>query len=201
MKLLRIRLHGFGAFNKGLDVTFSPDQLNLVVGRNEAGKSTLMNSIFGVLFGFRDLNLVRKYEPWDDHEAYAGELELQAEDDTHIRVWRDFKDNDASIERLEDGVVVEEVFSGRADPRGNRDEDLRYYEELGGLLGFKDAAIFRSTVFFGQQSLTTAVSDQIRRLISGSSSGDYKGALHDLHARYSELTTANPWRSRSRGPR
>lgn len=199
MKLLRVRLHGFGAFNKGLDVTFAPDQLNLVVGRNEAGKSTLMNSIFGILFGFRDLNLVRKYEPWDDHEAYAGELELQAEDGSHIRVWRDFKDNEARIERIEDGAVSETVFSGRADPRGNRDEDLRYFEELGALLGFEDEAIFRSTVFFGQQSLTTAVSDQIRRLISGSSSGDYKGALHDLHARYSELTTENPWRSRSRG--
>jgi uncharacterized protein YhaN len=198
VKLLRVRLHGFGAFNKGLDVAFDPDHLNLVVGRNEAGKSTLMNSIFGVLFGFRDLNQVRKYEPWDDHDAYAGEIELAAEDGRRYRILRDFKNNAARIERLE-GEDATLVFEGRADPRSNRDEDLTYYEELGNLLGFKDEAVFRSTVFFGQQSLQTSVSDQIRRLVSGSSSLDYKGALHELHSRYSELTTENPWKSKGRG--
>lgn len=199
MKLLRIRLHGFGAFNQGLDVTFSADKLNLVVGRNEAGKSTLMNSIFGVLFGFRDLNLARKYEPWDDHESYAGELEFEQEDGTRITIFRDFDANEARISTVDADGVEQELFSGRADPRGNRDEDLRYFEHIGDILGFRDEAVFRSTVFFGQQSLTTAVSDQIRRMLSGSTSMDYKGALHELHSRYSELTTENPWRTKTRG--
>jgi len=199
MKLRRIRLHGFGVFNRGLDVTFSPDKLNLILGRNEAGKSTLINSIFGVLFGFRDLNLARKYEPWDEHESYAGELEFQRQDGSRISVYRDFNSNDTRIHGTDPSGIKEEIFCGRADPRGARDEDQRYFEHLGDLLGFRDEAIFRATVFFGQQSLTTAVSDQIRRLLSGSTSMDYKGALHELHGRYSELTTENPWRSGAPG--
>ena len=198
MKLLRVKLEGFGQFNKGLDIAFSKDQLNLIVGRNEAGKSTLLNSIFGVLFGFRDLNQVRRYEPWDDHEAYAGSVELESESGDRYLVRRDFSAQTARIEALtgdDKGVL----FEGHADPRSNRDDDLRYYETLGGLLGFKDEAIFRNTVFFGQQSLQTAVSDQIRRMISGSGSMDYKGALHELHSQYSELTTENPWKTRSKG--
>ena len=198
MKLLRVKLHGFGQFNEGLDVSLDPANLTLVVGRNEAGKSTLMNAIFGILFGFRDLNLVRKYEPWDDHDAYSGEIDLQAEDEQKYRIFRDFHTNTARIDRLVDGGE-EPVFEGRADPRSNHNQDITYYEELGKLLGFKDEAVFRSTVFFGQQSLQTAVSDQIRRLVSGSTSVDYKGALHDMHSRYSELTTANPWRTKTRG--
>ncbi len=199
MKLLRVRLHGFGAFNDGLDVTFAPDQLNLIVGRNEAGKSTVMNSIFGVLFGFRDLNMARKYEPWDEHDAYAGELELQTEDGRKLVVHRDFNSNQCRVVAIDQGDHEQQLFEGRADPRGTQDEDMRYYELLAELFGFSDETVFRSTVFFGQQSLSTAVSDQIRRMLSGSTSVDFKGALHDLHARYSELTTENPWRSKARG--
>lgn len=199
MKLLRVKLDGFGQFNRGLDVRFAPDRLTLIVGRNEAGKSTLLNSIFGILFGFRDLNLVRKYEPWDDHEAYAGEIDLEADGGVVYRVRRDFSNGRASIHRIEPGSAPAPLFEGTADPRANRDEDMRYYETLGSILGFKDESIFRSTVFFGQQSLQTAVSDQIRRLISGSSNMDYKGALHELHSRYSELTTENPWKSKAKG--
>ena len=48
MKLLRVSLHGFGAFNRGLEVSFSTDQLNLVVGRNEIsddGAATLARAL------------------------------------------------------------------------------------------------------------------------------------------------------------
>ncbi|HMS15783.1 MAG TPA: AAA family ATPase [Planctomycetota bacterium] len=198
MKLLRVKLHGFGQFNRGLDVSFAEDRLTLVVGRNEAGKSTLLNSIFGILFGFRDLNLVRKYEPWDQHDAYAGEVELKSDEGPRFRIHRDFAKNRATIDRLT-ASGSERIFEGQADPRANREEDLQYFDALGKILGFKDEAIFRSTVFFGQQSLQTAVSDQIRRLISGSSSLDYKGALHELHSRFSELTTENPWKTKAKG--
>lgn len=200
MKILRVQLHGFGAFNKGLEVKFAPDALNLVVGRNEAGKSTLMSAIVGVLFGFRDLNVVRKFEPWDEHDAYSGEIDVLTEDARVLRFSRDFKTQRASIAEVRDGLP-ETLFEGSADPRGARDEDQTWFEHLGRVLGIKDEAVFRSTVFFGQQGLQTAVSDQIRRLISGSTTVDYKGALHELHRRHAELTTENPWRTKVRGPR
>ena len=57
MRLLQIKLDGFGQFNHGLSIKLEPSKLNLIVGRNEAGKSTLLNATSGILFGFRDLNV------------------------------------------------------------------------------------------------------------------------------------------------
>jgi DNA repair exonuclease SbcCD ATPase subunit len=198
MRLLRIKLDGFGQFNHGLSVKLEPARLNLIVGRNEAGESTLLNATAGILFGFRDLNVMRRYEPWGEHDSYSGELEFLADDGRRIRVSRDFRTGRAaivSIEPTEDRVL----FSGSADPRGTTAEDRRYFDLLGEMLGIEDESIFCNTVFVGQMSLKTAVSDQIRRLLSGSSAVDYKGALHDLHGRFSDLTNENPWKSRGLG--
>src|SRR5262245_16881419 len=195
MRLLQIKLDGFGQFNHGLSVKLEPSRLNLIVGRNEAGKSTLLNATAGILFGFRDLNVMRRYEPWGEHDSYSGELEFLADDGRRIRVARDFRAGRASITSLdtnEDRVL----FEGSAAPRGSSADDRRYFDLLGEILGMQDESIFCSTVFVGQMSLKTAVSDQIRRLLSGSGTVDYKGALHDLHGRFSDLTNENPWRSK-----
>jgi uncharacterized protein YhaN len=198
MKLLQIKLDGFGQFNHGLSVKLEPAKLNLIVGRNEAGKSTLMNATAGILFGFRDLNVMRRYEPWGEHDSYSGELEFLADDGRRIRVARDFRAGRASITLLEAGDD-KVLFEGSADPRGATADDRRYFDLLGEIVGMQDESIFCSTVFVGQMSLKTAVSDQIRRLLSGSSSVDYKGALHELHGRFSDLTNENPWRSKGLG--
>ncbi len=198
MKLLRVRLFGFGQFNHGLNVTFAPDRLNLVVGRNEAGKSTLLNAISGVLFGFRDLNLVRKYEPWSEHDSYSGEVEFVLDDGRRVIIWRDFHAGTAKITQVTDGEEVA-LFDGSADPRGAGASDRNYYETIGRLVGIEDESLFRNTVFVGQMSLKTEVSDQIRRLVSGSGTVDYKGALHELHSRYAELTHENPWKTKGKG--
>lgn len=198
MRLTNVRLHGFGQFNRGLEVTFATDRLNVVVGRNEAGKSTLLNAIGGVLFGFRDLNMVRKYEPWEEHERYAGEVGFSLEDGRTFRVARDFRSGEARLVEIDaEGERV--LYSGSADPRGAKPEDALYFDLLGGLLGFQDETVFRNTAFVGQSGLKAEVSEQIRRLLSGAGDVDYKGALHELHSRRAELTSDNPWRTKSPG--
>jgi uncharacterized protein YhaN len=198
MRLLQIQLDGFGQFNKGLSVRLDPARVNLVVGRNEAGKSTLMSAISGILFGFRDLNVMRRYEPWGDHESYAGELEFLADDGRRIRIARDFRAGTATIVSIGKDEH-RTLFGGSADPRGTTADDRRYFDLLGELLGIQDESVFRNTVFVGQMSLETSVSDQIRRLLSGCGSIDYKGALHELHGRHAELTSENPWKSKGSG--
>jgi DNA repair exonuclease SbcCD ATPase subunit len=196
MRLTRVRLHGFGQFHRGLEVNFAPDRLNVVVGRNEAGKSTLLNAIGGVLFGFRDLNMIRKYEPWEEHDRYAGEVSFVLEDGRAFRVERDFRSGEARLVACEpEGERT--LYAGSADPRGAKPEDALYFEQLGELLGFQDETVFRNTAFVGQTGLKAEVSEQIRRLLSGDGDADYKGALHELHSRRAELTADNPWRTKA----
>ena len=49
MKILSLHIEGFGKFHD-LDISFK-DGLNVVYGKNEAGKSTLHTFIRGMLFG------------------------------------------------------------------------------------------------------------------------------------------------------
>lgn len=198
MRIERIRMEGFGSFNKGIDVDLSDNRLAIIIGRNEAGKSTLMSALFGVLFGFKDQAVTKKFEPWEEHEVYGGEVHIRTSDGRVMVVKRNFPDNTAEIGEIAEDGTYEERFLGSANPRGHLDDDVEYYRQLEALVGFQDEAIFRGTVFMGQNALQTSITDQIRKLVSGSSSTDFKGVLHDLHFRFSELTMENPWRKKTK---
>ena len=70
MKIERARIDGFGVF-ESFSLELGPG-LNVVFGPNEAGKSTLLAFIRGVLFGF---DRGARYEPHKG--AFGGELWLQ----------------------------------------------------------------------------------------------------------------------------
>ena len=68
MKILSLHIEGFGKFHD-LDISFK-DGLNVVYGKNEAGKSTLHTFIRGMLFGIEKQrgraarnDVYSKYEP------------------------------------------------------------------------------------------------------------------------------------------
>ena len=73
MKILEVRLSGFGRFQ---DLTLSfPGNFKLILGANEAGKSTIVDAVSGVLFGFRrnQKNLRERYQPRQG-EKYSASL-------------------------------------------------------------------------------------------------------------------------------
>ena len=84
MKLLDLHIDGFGKFHD-LDVTFS-DGLNIVYGKNEAGKSTLHTFVRCMLFGLErgrgrasKNDTYSRFEPWDGKSVYGGYLRVEQE--------------------------------------------------------------------------------------------------------------------------
>src|SRR5256885_15511081 len=84
MRLTRIEIEGFGSL-QGMDLRFGP-AMNLVVGPNEAGKSTLQEAIVTGLYGLRSGNGARaatveradRWRPWqggDFGPAFGFELD------------------------------------------------------------------------------------------------------------------------------
>lgn len=82
MKLLDLYISGFGKFH---DRSFTFDNgLNIIYGKNEAGKSTLHTFIRCMLFGLERgrgraarNDTYSKYEPWDNKAVYGGRLRLE----------------------------------------------------------------------------------------------------------------------------
>lgn len=112
MRFLELQIKGFGKFHDR-SITFE-DGINVVYGKNEAGKSTIHTFIRCMLFGMQTprgrtprLDLYNKYEPWEDADTYAGVLRLEHEGHNY-RIERTFS-REASELRIFDETLDEEV--------------------------------------------------------------------------------------------
>lgn len=103
MKILTAHINGYGKF---VAKTFNFKQgMNVIVGYNETGKSTLMSFIKSMLYGHKkneregkDGNLpeFKKYKPWHT-EKYSGYLIVETDDGQILRIERDFNDKSMAI--------------------------------------------------------------------------------------------------------
>ena len=194
MKIRRLTLYGFGTFNTGRELTFSEDQVNVVTGGNEAGKTTLVSAIYGTIFGFARAEDERRYRPWGDCERYGGEVEIAVGGKT-LRISRDFDTNECTVGEVEDGLD-RELFSGEANPRGRVDQG--YSNTLEERLGISSGNVVANTSIIQQLDMRAEIDDELKRLVSGARGGGFQRVLAALHEQYAEVTRQNPWGSRDR---
>jgi AAA domain len=98
MKFQRIRIDGFGRL-RDMDLPLAPG-LNIFFGANEAGKSTLQQAIFALLYGYFSANRrnaaesrsLERFKPWDGH-SYGGQLSYGLDSGKSFRVTRSFDDD------------------------------------------------------------------------------------------------------------
>jgi DNA repair exonuclease SbcCD ATPase subunit len=111
MRLTRIEIEGFGSLQR-MDLRFGPT-MNLVVGPNEAGKSTLQEAIVTGLYGLPSGDRGRpapveradRWRPWEGGN-FGLALEVVLEDGTQLRIERDL---DAETVRVFDISTGEEL--------------------------------------------------------------------------------------------
>lgn len=126
MRFLDLYISGYGKFHN-MSVSFE-DGINVVYGKNEAGKSTIHTFIRSMLFGLERQrgraarnDIYSRYEPWDSSGTYEGQLRLEA-DGMVYRIERSFQKN-----RKEFTIINE--TTGREETGGKAFMD----ELLGGL--------------------------------------------------------------------
>lgn len=114
MKLLDLHIDGFGKFHDR-DLTFS-DGLNIVYGKNEAGKSTIHTFVRCMLFGLErgrgrasKNDIWSHYEPWDNKAAYGGKMRVE-QDGTVYRIERNFQKDKKSL------VIINETLGTEVEP-------------------------------------------------------------------------------------
>lgn len=100
MQINKININNYGNLsNKEINLD---KKINIIYGKNEAGKSTLLNFIESMFFGAnknKDKKLIPdfdRYNPWNNGE-YSGTIDYQLENGEEFHVYRDFKKKNPQI--------------------------------------------------------------------------------------------------------
>lgn len=94
MKIDNIKVNGFGKL-EDREIKLS-DNINLIYGKNESGKTTLLKFIPGMFFGVsknkngKDISDYDKYLPWGTDE-FSGSLTYTLDSNEEFEIFREFK--------------------------------------------------------------------------------------------------------------
>lgn len=145
MRLLRFVVCNFAQIER-LEIEFPLNNIALILGPNEAGKSHVVQALFGVLFGLPSSG---RFAPWNAAgEEMSASLQFSTKDDIQVTLDRNFETNVVSV--AEDGVVQWTAVLGDA---GSAADLTRYNDLLVQWLGFADPEIFLGTGFVTQGRL------------------------------------------------
>jgi uncharacterized protein YhaN len=194
VSITRICIQGFGCFAEELDLALPTVGVSLILGPNEAGKSTLVTAIKAVLFGLKSAD-VNDLRPWSSRNEFKGELHLVTIDDDAEKKYiieRNFESNKVIVtDSSNDQPVV--LFNDEANPAARQSNQAmsKYRKIIHDSLKFPGEELFTATACVDQLEMETAIDEQMRHLLTGPASADYSSVLNALETEYLELTKEN----------
>lgn len=145
MKIENIKINSFGTLkNKEINLD---KNVNIIYGKNESGKSTLLTYIKTAFYGIsknkngKQISDFDKYKPWSGEE-FSGKIKYILDDGSKYEIFRDFNKKNAKIynDNLED---ITKQFNM------DKKEGSQFFIEQVGL----DENMFTSTIMSGQQEV------------------------------------------------
>ncbi|MEE0865475.1 MAG: AAA family ATPase [Clostridia bacterium] len=142
MNLNKLKINSYGKLKeKEINLNYG---INIIYGKNEAGKSTLLNFIVNTFYGIsknkkgKEYSDFEKYLPWSGEE-FSGKIEYELNNKNKYEVYRDFKKKNPKIfnENMED---ISKEFNIDKN-KGNQ----FFYEQTN-----VDEELFLSTLIVGQ---------------------------------------------------
>lgn len=107
MKINKIKINSYGKLkNKEINLE---DGINIIYGKNEAGKSTLIKFIINSFYGIsknkkgKEISDYEKYKPWSGEE-FSGKIDYELDNKNKYEIFRDFTKKNPKIfnENMED---------------------------------------------------------------------------------------------------
>ena len=179
MKIENIKINSYGNLkNKEINLK----KLNIIYGKNESGKSTLLNYIKNIFYGIsknkngKNISDYEKYKPWGK-EDYSGKLKYELDNGEEFEIFRDFNKKNPKIfnSNLED---ISKEFN-----IAKKDGTQFFYEQTN-----MDETMFTSTVVAMQEEVKLDKQNQsvlVQKLANLAGTGDdnlsYKKIIDKLN--------------------
>ena len=100
MKIKEIKINNYGNLeNKDINLK---NKINIIYGKNESGKSTLLSYIKNIFYGIsknkngKDISDYEKYKPWGRID-YSGKLKYELDNGQEFEIFRDFNKKNPKI--------------------------------------------------------------------------------------------------------
>lgn len=180
MQIKNVKINNYGKI-KNKDISFS-DNINIIYGENETGKSTLLHFIINSLYGIsknkrgKEYSDFEKYKPWSGDD-FSGKISYELDNKEKYEIFRDFKKKNPKIfnENMED---ISKNFSI------NKSTGNEFFYEQTKI----DEELFLSTLVVNQQEIKLQKQEQnvliqkIANLIgTGEDNVSYKRAIDRLN--------------------
>ena len=180
MKIKNIKINNYGNLeNKEINLE---NKINIIYGKNESGKSTLLNYIKNIFYGIsknkngKNISDYEKYKPWGK-EDYSGKLKYELDNGEKFEIFRDFNKKNPKIfnSNLED---ISKEFN-----IAKKDGTQFFYEQTN-----MDETMFTSTVVAMQEEVKLDKQNQsvlVQKLANLAGTGDdnlsYKKIIDKLN--------------------
>ena len=190
LKIKNIKINAYGNIeNRELNLK---DNINIIHGENESGKSTLLSYIVNTLYGIsrnkdgKEVSDYDKYKPWNNQE-YSGKLSYELQNGEQYEIFRDFNKKNPKIynSKLEDVTANFDT---------DKKEGSKFFVEQTGI----DKQTYLSTVVSMQQEVRLGEKDQnilIQKIANLASSGEdnvsYKKAIQKLQEKIKDEIGTN----------
>ena len=185
MKINKLQINAFGNLEKK-EIELS-DGINILYGKNEAGKSTLLKFIVDILYGIsknkrgKDFSDYDRYKPWKTEE-FSGKISYTLDDGKKYEVFRDFNKKNPIIYDKELNDISKEYTIDKTN--GNQ-----FFTEQTNI----DENTFLTTLASLQQEVRLDKQDQnilVQKIANLASSGNdnvsYKKAVEKINKRQIE---------------
>ena len=180
MKIEEIKINNYGILeNKEI---YLKNNLNIIYGKNESGKSTLLNYIKNIFYGIsknkngKEISDYEKYLPWNEKE-FSGRIKYKLDNGEKFEIFRDFKKKNPKVYN---GNLEEISKNFNID---KKDGNQFFFEQTK-----VDENTFSSTVLTMQQEVRLNKANQnilVQRIANLAGSGDdnisYKKAVDKLN--------------------
>lgn len=179
MKINSLKVNAYGNI-ENKEVHFK-DGINIIYGKNESGKSTILNYIISSFYGIsrnkdgRDLSDYEKYKPWNSSE-FSGRIDYELDNGEKYEIFRDFNKKNPKIynDKLEDITSNFEI---------DKKDGSKFFLEQTGV----DKQTYLSTVVSMQEEVRLNDKDQnilVQKIANLAGTGEdnvsYKKALTKL---------------------
>lgn len=128
MKIKKLKINSFGKL-ENTEIEFS-DNINIISGKNESGKSTLLKFIISMFYGIsknkngKTIPDFDKYKPWEKEE-YSGKLNYTLDDGNEYEIYREFKKKTPIIYDKDKNDITKQYSIDKSK------ESLFFFEQTG----------------------------------------------------------------------